>query len=311
MSGRGGIAFSLAALAACLLAVGFSAASFTDTSRNPQTVSAVPDFTAPSAATSAIVKSQGGVGGYVKAGGTYRVYASVGDSGNPPSGTASVTANVSALTAGQSAVPLSPGAYTVGGIAYDYRSAQLTASAGLGAGSKAFSLTLADVAANSRSQTFSTVVDNGPFGGASFDTANVSGGNSGTPEAGDKVTFTYDKAPEPASILAGWSGAAPAAVGVSIGQSSNSDTLSLPGTGLGSVALKGDYVSKTVTFNGSSIALSGNAVVVTLGTPGPGSGVEDEKAPRAPVWSPSATAYDRAANACSSAAVTAASERQF
>lgn len=311
MSGRGGIALSLTALAACLLAIGFSAASFTDTSRNPQTVTAVPDFVAPSAATGAIVKSQGGVSGYVRAGGSYYVYASVSDSGKPSSGTASVNADVSALTPGQSAAPLSPGSYAVGDAVYNYRSAQMTAGTGVSAGSKSFALALTDGAANSRSQAFPVAVDNGPFRGAAFGTANVAGGNSGKPEAGDTVTFTYDKAPEPSSILAGWSGAAPASVSVSIGQSSNSDTLAVAGTGLGSVALKGDYVSKTVTFGGSSIVLSGNAVVVTLGTPSPGSGLEDENTPRAPVWSPAAAAYDRAANPCAAAAVTAAAERQF
>jgi len=311
VSGRGGIALSLAALAACLLAVGFSAASFTDTSRNPQTVTAVPDFVAPSAGTSAIVKSQGGVGGYVRAGGTYYVYANVIDSGNPSSGTAAVTADVSTITAGQSAAPLSPGSYPVGDAVYNYRSPRLTAGAGVSAGSKSFSLTLADAAANSRGQAFPVVVDNGPFAGAALDTANVGGGNSGKAEMGDTVTFTYDKAPEPSSILAGWSGGAPAGVSVTIGQSSNADTLTVAGTGLGSVALKGDYVSKAVTFGNSSMVLSGNAVVVTLGAPSPGSGLEDENTPRAPVWSPSAGAYDRAANPCSAAAVTAAAKRQF
>jgi hypothetical protein len=125
------------------------------------------------------------------------------------------------------------------------------------------------------------------------------------------VTFAYNKPPEPGSILVGWSGAAPASVGVTISQSSSGDTLSVAGAGLGSVALKGNYVDKTVTFTGSSMALDGGSIALTLGTPSSPSSLEDENAARAPVWSPSASAYDRAANACSSAAVTATSQRQF
>jgi hypothetical protein len=310
VSGRGRLALSLAALAACVLAVGLSAASFTDTSQNPQTVSADPDFLAPSAGTSAIAKAQGGVAGYVKAGGAYRVYADVSDSGNPASGIASVKADVSAVSPGQTAVSLSPGSYLVEGVAYNYRSAQLTAAAGVAAGSKSYGLVLADGDANARSQSFSVAVDNGPFAGNAFDTAN-GGGNSGKPEAGDTVAFTYGKAPEPASILAGWNGVTPASVSVSIGQSSSNDTLAVAGTALGSVALKGDYVAKTVTFSGSTIALVGSSVVLTLGTPSSPSSLEDENGARAPIWSPSASAYDRAANACSPATVTAAAGRQF
>lgn len=95
-------AISLSALAACLLAVGFSAASFSDTSTNSQAVSAIADWVAPSAGASAIVRSQEGApAGYIKAGGTYYVYANVTDSGNPASGVASVKANVESITTGK------------------------------------------------------------------------------------------------------------------------------------------------------------------------------------------------------------------
>ncbi len=282
---------------------------FTDTSSNPQTVSAVADWTAPTAEASAIAKSQGGTAGYVKEKGTYYVYAKVAESGNPPSGVASVKANVSAITSGQPAVSLVAGSYTAGGVSYDYRSAQLTASSGLTAGAKSYSLALADNAGNSRTQTFSTTVDNGPFAGSSFSAAN-GGGTGGKPEQGDSVTFGYSKAPEPGSILAEWSGVASASVSVTITQSSSNDSLSVPGTNLGTVALKGNYVSKTTTFSNSSMVLSGNSVTITLGSPGLSSALE-EKTKRAPVWTPSSSVYDRADNACSTANVTAVNERQF
>lgn len=312
MRARVRIALSLVSLAICALVVGFSAASFTDTSQNPQTVSAVPDFLAPTASASTITKSQGGVAGYVKKGGTYYVYANVTDSGNPASGIASVKANVAEITSGQTAVSLttSGGPYLVDGVSYAYRSAQLTAGSGLSAGSESYSLALTDTAGNSRSQGFTVTVDNGPFAAGGFDTANGSGGESGEPEQGDTVTFTYDKAPEATSILSKWTGASAASVSVVINQSSSNDSLSVSGTALGSVALKGNYVSKTVTFSSSSMTLSGNSIVIVLGGASSSSTL-DENSNRAPVWSPSASAYDRAANACSTATVTSASDRQF
>lgn len=313
MRWHGMIALSLSALAACALAGGISAASFTDTSQNPQAVSAVADFLAPSASASTIAKTQGGVGGYIKKGGTYYVYANITDSGNPASGIASVKANVSEVTSGQTAVSLTTagGPFLVDGVSYSHRSAQLTAGSSLGAGVEPFALALADSAGNSRSQSFSVTVDNGPCAGSAFDTANGSGNESGKPEQGDTVTFTYNKVPEAVSVLAKWTGAGAASVSVTITQSASNDSLSVAGTALGTVALKGNYVSKTVTFSSSSITLTGNSVVIVLGSASSTSSTVDENANRAPVWSPSASAYDRAANACSTATVTASSDRQF
>ncbi|HET6999062.1 MAG TPA: hypothetical protein VFI03_10780 [Solirubrobacterales bacterium] len=312
MTGRGMIALSLAALAACALAVGFSVASFTDTSQNPQTISAVADFLAPSAGTSVVAKSEGGAAGYVRAGGNYRVYAAVTDSGNPSSKTSSVKANLSALTAAQTAATLSSGSYTVDGVSYNYRSAQLKVDSGVSAGTKAYALTLADGAGNSRVQNFAAIVDNGPFAGSAFATANGSGNNSGEPEQGDTVTFTYNEAPEPESLRSSWDGEAES-VKVSISDSSGNETLTVGSTDLGSVALKGDYVDsgKTVSFSSSSMVLSGNSVVITLSSPSSSSNVNDDSGNRAPVWSPSSSVYDRAGNACSTSTVPGANARQF
>ena len=60
MGRLGRLALSLVALAACVLAVGLSGAAFTDSSQNPQTITADTDFLAPSAAASTIAKTQGG-----------------------------------------------------------------------------------------------------------------------------------------------------------------------------------------------------------------------------------------------------------
>jgi hypothetical protein len=314
VSGRGAIALAFSALAAAALAAGFSAASFTDTTQNPQTVSAVPDFLAPTASASTIAKSQGGVGGYVKKGGTYYAYANVADSGNPASGTAAVKANVGEITPEQTAVSLTTagGPYTVDGVSYGYRSAQLTASSGLGAGSKPYSLELTDSAGNSRSQSFAVTVDNGPFAGSGFETANVSGGTAGKAEQGDTVSFVFNKAPDPGSVVAGWNGGGVKSVTVSIVGNSSNDTLAVSGATIGSVALQGNYTSsgKTTTFTGSSLSVNGAVVTIVLGVDSAGN-AKTETAKNKPAWTPSASIYDVAGNACSTATVTAANERQF
>lgn len=307
---RAQIALSLVALAACVLAVAFSAASFTDSEQNPQTVTAIADWTAPSAEASLIAPTSGGTPGYLKSSKpTYFVYAKVVDSGSPASGISSVKANVSNLTSGQTAVTLAAGTYSVGGVSYNYRSASLTAGT-LTAGGKAYSLALADKAGNTGGAGFSVNVLSG-FAASSFATANMSGGNEGKPEKGDTATFAYDSAPLPSSIVSGWSGESPVSVTATITQSASNDTLTVSGAGLGTVELKGNYVSKTVTFTSSSLTLEGSLIVLTLGTPSSSSSLGDDNSNRAPIWKPSSSARDLAENACSTASVTAGKDRQF
>lgn len=311
MSGRGLIGLPLAALAVCALAVAFSAASFTDSTQNPQTLSAAADFLPPGASASVIGKSEGGTAGYVRANGNYRVYANVADPGNPSSKTSSVKADVSALTSGQTAAALTAGSYSFDGVTYNYRSAQLKVGSGVSAGTKSYALTLLDGAGNAGVEDFPVAV-NGPFAGSSFATANAPGNNSGEPEEGDTISFTYSAEPAPESIKSSWDGDA-TSVKVSIADSSGNETLSVSGVALGSVSLKGDYVAsgKTVSFSGSSMTLSGSAVTIVLGDPGSSSNVDDDNGSRAPLWTPSSAADDRAGNACSTATVTGASTRQF
>lgn len=307
---RAQLALSLVALAACVLAVAFSAASFTDSKQNPQTVSAIADWTAPSAEASVIAPTSGGTPGYLKAAKpTYYVYAKVSDSGSPASGVSSVKANVNNLTAGQTAVTLTAGTYSAGGVSYNYRSASLTAGT-LSAGGKAYSLALADKAGNTGSAEFSVTVLSG-FAASGFATTNVSGGNEGKPEKGDTAVFTYNSQPLPSSIVSGWSGASPVSVTATITQSASNDTLTVSSAALGTVELKGNYVSKTVTFTSSTLTLEGNSIVLMLGTPSSSSSVEDDNGNRAPIWKPSASAKDLAEDACSTASVTAGNDRQF
>lgn len=314
MRGRTATALSLASLAACVLAVGFSAASFSDTSQNPQTVSAVADFLAPTVSTSTIAKSQGGLDGTIKPGGTYYVYANVSDSGSPASGIASVKANVSSITSGQTGASLSTsgGPFTVNGVSYAYRSAQLTASSSLSLGSKTYKVTTADAAGNSaESGSYSvTVAESSSFKGSDLETDNVSGGTEGKPEKGDTIGFTFNKAPDPYSIVSGWDGSGAKSVTVSIADSASNDTLSVSGATIGSVALKGDFTdSKGASFTGSTMSLNGSTVTIVLGT---ASGtVKTETSKTKAVWTPSSSNFDLVGNACSTSNVTGANQKQF
>src|SRR5215218_4947137 len=112
---RNRLGFALALIAvATAIGVGFGGtlAAFTGQAENAaNSVSAAPDFRAPQVGTTTVAKATGYEAGYVKQGGSYYVYANVTDAGNPPSGVASVTANVASLTAGQTAVPLAAGSF--------------------------------------------------------------------------------------------------------------------------------------------------------------------------------------------------------
>ena len=282
---------------------------------------AATDWVAPTASASVIGKSQGGVPGFVKQGGTYMVYANAGDTGAPASGVSSVTANASAITTGQGAAALSAGSFAIGGVAYGYRSATLTANASLPAGTYTYSLTSKDVAANSGTQAGYTVtVDNSAPTAADVQAANKAGGTAGRPELGDTVTFTLSEPIDPNSILPNWTGAATGVV-VRITNASGdpltvynaANTTQLP---LGSVNLgRNDYVSSSATFGASGTAStmvqSGNSVTITLGTAS--SGPTTAATTGTMTWTPSASAYDRAANAAATTArtETGAADREF
>jgi hypothetical protein len=306
MRARASAALALAALAACALLAGLSGASFTDTTENPQAVSAVTDFLAPTAGASVVAGSTGGQVGYVTTGGTYYVYANVSDPGNPPSGIASVKADVSSITGKQTAVPLVAGSYTVGGVSYEYRSAALEATSG--AGSKSYSLALADSAGNSRSQSFNATVT-APFKGSGFDTANVANGTQGKAEKGDIVTYSFNNAPNPASIVSGWDGTGTKSVTVSITDNGAADGLSVSGATIGGVVLNGDFTEGATTFSASSMSLNGSTVTIVLGTVSGNAKTDTNK--RQPVWTPSGSNTDLAGSACSTATVNGANGKQF
>ena len=225
------------------------------------------------------------------------------------SSVATVNANVSTVTTGQTAVALSAGSYTVDGVTYNYRSSQLSATNPLAAGSKSFSISAADDVGNSGTQSgFTVTVDNTAPAASDVQTTNVGGGTTGQAETGDAITLTYTESMDANSILSGWTGSAATTVTLRLvnGGAGNdsvqiwnaANTAQLP---LGSVNLGGTgFVTATVTFSGSTMTQSGSSVTVTLGTP---SGATTRATPGTMSWTPSATATDRAANACSTTTV--------
>ena len=282
---------------------------------------AAGDWVAPSASSTVIGKSLGGVPGYIKQGGAYNVYANVSDLGAPASGIASVAANASAITSGQTAAALGAGSFAIGGVAYNYRSAALTASASLAAATYSYSLTAKDLATNSRTQSgFTVTVDNTAPTAADIQTTNKSGNIAGRPELGDSVIFTFSEPIDPTSILANWNGESTGAV-VRITNASGdpltvynaANTAQLP---LGSVNLgRNDYVSASATFGAtgtaSTMVLSGNTITVTLGTASAGPSTASTNGTM--TWTPSASAYDRAGNAetTTARAETGSADREF
>ena len=280
------------------------------------------DWTAPTAS-SVIGKTTGYTTGFIKQGGTYYVYAQVTDNGNPPGGVSTVTANVSTITTGQTAVSLTAGSYSAGGVSYNYRSASLTANASLSAGTYTYSITSTDVGGHSGTQSgFSVTVDNTAPSASDIQTAN-NGSIVGRAQQNDTVTYTFSEPMEPDTILAGWTGASTSVVvhltnGLLVLDDTMTiynaaDTTQLP---LGSVDLgRADYVGGDRTFGASGTAstmvMSGSTITITLGTQ---SGAATTAGGNGTMtWSPSSTPTDDAGNACSTSNrnETGASDKEF
>jgi len=326
---KAGLAAAAIAVAV-LVAVPVAFAAFSSSTENSgDIVVAANDFRAPQVTAGVLGKSVGGATGFVKQGGEYFVYANVAaDTGNPASGIASVRADVSSVTTGATAVTLTAGSFSAGGVSYGYRSAALGANAVLTAGAKSFTVTATDNAGNANAFAGSVTIDNtAPLAG-DVQTTNVAGGTNGLAELGDTLVLSFSEPVEPESILAGWSGAGTnvtvrivdnSLLGLGLGDDvvqifNAGNTAALP---LGSVDLgRSDYVSGlvggVVKFGAggtrSTMTMSGNTITVVLGTY-EGEGLLGSNRMTAggtgtAVWTPVATPYDRAANAMSTATAT-------
>ena len=267
------------------------------------------DTTPPTVDGTVISKSVQYLPGYVRQGGQYQVYASVsdGDCGI----VSTVRADVSALTAGQTALILPAGTFAVGGVGYGRRSNSMTVRNPLTEGTYSYSISATDAAGNSQTSAgFTVIVDNTRPAGVDVQAVN-GGPTPGKPEAGDSVTYTFSDVIDPQSILGGWTGA-PIAVVARMTNNGSADRLTIrnpTNTGnlpLGTVNLRGNYVAGTRLFGAtgtpSTMTTTGTTITVTFGS---ASGATLTSAvPAAMTWPPSSTAADRAGNTCLTTTVT-------
>lgn len=286
------------------------------TTNSSSSITAIDDLTAPATSARAIGKAEGGVAGFIRPGGSYRLYAQASDTGNPASGIDSVRANLNSISSGQTSAPLSSGTFSFDSVSYNRRSASQAVGSGLSNGSYSYSITLIDDDENSATESgYAVTVDGTAPSASNVQTTNKSGGTAGRPEQGDTVVLTFSEPPEPNSVLSGWSGSS-TSVTVRIDDNaagSGNDRLQVYNAAnssqlpLGSVDLgRTDYVSTSRTFGASGTAstmvLSSSTLTLTLGTQS-GAGTT-ASGNGSMVWSPSATATDRAGNAMGTSSLT-------
>ncbi len=115
------------------------------------------------------------------------------------------------------------------------------------------------------------IIDNTGPNATGIDSSS-SGAQDGRIDAGDTITFSWNEAIAPASIMTGWTGASQA-IQIRATNNGNSDTIDFFTTGgthlnITEGALldtNANYVTGTVNFNGTMV-MSGNSITVTIGT---------------------------------------------
>ncbi|MGZ4154528.1 MAG: hypothetical protein ACXVQ0_08605 [Actinomycetota bacterium] len=287
--------------------VTYAAFSWT-TANGATTLATAPDWTGPTG-TTVIAEAGSTTSGTINPISAYYVYANVTDTGNPASGIATVTANVTNITTGQSAAALTTtgGPFTIDGVSYAYRSASLTADAGLAAGSKTFTVAMTDNAGNAGSANGSVnvVILTAP---SAVDIQSTNGGTAHKADSGDTIIFTYSRAMSPGSILSGWTGASQA-VQVKFTQNgcvNGNDRLDVQTTtggaiNLGYVCLGANFANGSRTLT-ATMTMSGS--IVTVGITSSSTGFNVVASSNTMVWNPSASATDTFGNACSTTAAT-------
>ncbi len=268
------------------------------------------DWEPPHVTRTVVAKTPGYLGGKIHQGGQFYVYAQIDDGGNPPAGVGIVTADVSAFSTGGTAIAMTAGGFSVEGVLYNYRSAVRTAINPMAAGTRTYSITMADIVAptpNSQTQTgFTVTIDNTAPAPVDMTSANRPGGTVGRAEQGDSITYTWSEPIDPDSLVPGWNGGSPTTVTVQIQNKGPNDLLLVQGAAgtlnFGTVALQQNYAQGTRDFTGSTITMLGNAVTIVLGTPSGATNLVTVLTPT--TWQASAGAYDAAGNACSTTTIT-------
>ncbi|WP_028657215.1 Ig-like domain-containing protein [Nocardioides sp. J54] len=175
-------------------------------------------------------------------------------------------------------------------------------------------------------------VDNSPLRAIDVQATNGDG-TAGRLDAGDTLTLTWSEVVTPASLSAGWDGAAvPVTLRLrdgnvnGVGTGPKNDVLDVQRgsstVNVGSVALREDYVKtkKQVSFNATmtatTVSVDGadrTVVTIVLGTVSSGSGLRTVTTTPGMVWSPSGAATSPTGGACSTTPVTetGAADRDF
>lgn len=299
--------------------VGTEAAFAATTGAATGTLSSAPDWLPPVVSRAVAGKVEGGIPGYIRQGGQYRVHAAVADdpSSNPPTGLGTTTAGI----AGLPDMAMTAGAATIAGQGYTHQTALQTAPAGAPAGTHAGWVRASDLATpphTSADFPVQVVIDNTVPAGTSVAIAN--GGTVRRPDSGDQVTLTWSDVVDPHSVVTNWTGAAMdvtvritnsnAAAGDVLTVWNAANSAQLP---LGQVALGGNYVSATTTFGAAGAATRsrlswaatpGTQFAVVLGPPNAAGNVVTSATSSTITWTPTATVFDRAGNRSTTTAVT-------
>lgn len=188
---------------------------------------------------------------------------------------------------------------------------------GVGDGLYDFRSLATDNAGNTTASTLQTSIRVDNTVPTATDIQTVNSGISGRATTGDQVIYTFSEAMQPASILAGWTGAS-TNVTVRLNNVGGGDRLLVynaansAATNLGTVNTGNNgYVTANRTFTTSTMVMSGNVVTVTLGTPSGGTNTVAGNATL--TWTPLAAMLDLAGNAMSTTArtETGAADRNF
>lgn len=164
------------------------------------------------------------------------------------------------------------------------------------------------------------IVDNAPLRGFDVQALDAAG-TLGRMQTNDRIVLTWTKQVVPSTLIAGWTGAAPASVWVRATDNSSDDQLAFFGnsaltqtTGFGTIALRGNFVrpNRDGTFNATVVlttatvnGLPATVATITLGAQvGTATFARTWSTASSMVWTPSAGATDSLGNRSSTALVT-------
>ncbi|SOC50454.1 hypothetical protein SAMN05660748_3202 [Blastococcus aggregatus] len=306
----------LAALGLALHVSGATEAAFAVSTGTPvMSLSSASDWKPPIVSGAVVVKSEGGTPGFIRQGGSYQVYATVGDdpSSRPASGVGRVVVGITGLPP-MDLVAVAPG------VTYSHRTSPRT-EAYAPAGSYTAWVRATDLATpgnTSAEYPLGVVVDNTAPAPTSVTVAN--GGTARRADAGDTVTFGWGEVLDPHSVVPGWTGAAmDVTVRITDSTATGGDVLTVWNAAntaqlpLGQIVLGGNYVTATTTFGASGAATRsrlswaatpGTAFTVVLGPPDVAGNVVTSSTAGTVTWTPSTTVFDRAGNRSPATAVT-------